>query len=57
MKCDFYNNPSEEDVHYMSNQGRQGGFSNNYHNNMSQGCKSNQNHGFGWKQDVGPFNR
>jgi len=35
----------------MSNQGRQSGFSNNnnYQNNMSQGWKSNQNEGFGWK--------
>jgi len=43
----------------MGNQGRQDGFSNN--NNYSQGCRSNQNQNFGWKQDhcssnkQGPF--
>jgi len=36
----------------MSNQGRQGGFSNNYF----QGWRRNQNKKFGWKQDHGSFN-
>jgi len=70
MKCDFcggdnpnghfsfQNNPSEEKVLYMNNQGRQGGLSNNnnYQNNMPQGWRSNHNQNFGWKQDVGPSN-
>jgi len=41
----------------MGNQGRQGGFFGNYHNNASQGWRNNQSQGFGWKQDAGPSNR
>jgi len=57
--CSFKNNPSEEEVHYVSNQERQGGFSNNnnYQNNMPQEWKTNKNQSFGWKQDVGSSNR
>ena len=32
-----YQNPSEEEVQYMNNQGRQGGFAYNYPNNMTKG--------------------
>ena len=39
----------------MSNQGRQGNFSNN--NNFSQGWRNNQNQNFGWKQDASPLNK
>ena len=39
----------------MSNQGRQGGFSNN--NNYSQGRRSNRNQNFGWKEDNGSSNK
>ena len=42
----YQNNLSEVKVNYMSNQGKQGGFSNN--NNYSQGWRSNQNQNFGW---------
>jgi len=57
-QCSYQNNPSQEDVTYMGNQGRQGGFSGNYqNNNMSQGWRGNQNQGFGWKQDVGSSNK
>jgi len=57
--CSYQTNSSEAEVNYMNNQGRQCGFSNNnnYQNNMSQGWKSNQDQGFGWKQDVGPSNK
>jgi len=57
--CSYQNNSSEAKVNYMSNQERQDEFynDNNYLNNMSQGLKSNQNQGFGWKQDVGSSNR
>jgi len=41
----------------MSNQGRQTGFQNNYHNNMTPGWKNNLNQGTGWKQEAGPSNR
>ena len=37
----------------MGNQGRQGGFSNNY----SQEWKNNQNQNFGWKQDYSTSNK
>jgi len=47
--CSYQTNSPEDEVNYMGNQGRQGGFSNNY----SQGWKSNQNQNFGWKQDYG----
>ena len=68
MRCDFcggnhlngncsYQNQSEEEALYMSNQGRQTGFQNNYHNNMAPGWKNNLNQGIGWKQEVGPSNR
>jgi len=68
LKCDFcggdhlngqcsYQNPSEEEVQYMNNQGRQGGFSSNYPNNMAQGWRNNSNQGFGWKQEDGSSNR
>ena len=41
----------------MSDQGRQSGFSNkNYQKNMYQGWRSNQNQGFGWKQNASPSN-
>ena len=33
--CPFQNNPSEEEIHCMTNEGRQGGFSKN--NNYPQG--------------------
>jgi len=68
MKCDFCGgdysngqrsyqvNPSQEKVQYMGNQGRQGGFSGNYQNNVSQGWRNSQSQGFGWKQDAGPSN-
>jgi len=43
--CSYQNNSSEAKVNYMSNKGRQGGFSNNnnYQNNMSQDWRSNHN--------------
>jgi len=41
----------------MNNQGRQGGFSSNYPNNMAQGWRNNPNQGFGWKQETGSSNR
>ena len=47
------NNASEVEVNYMGNQGRQGGFSNNY----PQGWKNNQNQNFGWKQDYNSSNK
>jgi len=67
LKCDFcggdhlngqcsYQNPSEEEVQYMNNQVRQGGFAYNYPNNMTQGWRNNRNQGFGWKQEVGSSN-
>jgi len=47
-QCSYQNNHSQEEVNYMGNQGRQGGFSGNYqNNNMSQGWVRNQNQGFG----------
>jgi len=49
--CSYQNNSPEAEVNYMRNQGRQGGFSNNY----SQGWRSNQSQNFGWNQDSGPF--
>jgi len=39
----------------MSNQGRQGDFSNN--KNYPQGWRSNQNQNVGWKQDVSPSSK
>ena len=42
--CSSQNNSSEEEVHYMGNQGRKGGFSNN--NNHPRGWRSNQNKSF-----------
>ena len=36
----------------MNNQGRQGGFSSNYPNNMAQGWRNNPNQGFGSKQEA-----
>jgi len=66
MRCDFcggdqpnghcsYQNSSQGEVQYVSNQGRPGNFSNN--NNFSQGWRNNPNQNFGWKQDAGPSNR
>jgi len=40
----------------MNNQGRQGGFSSNYPNNMAQRWRNNLNQGFACKQEVGSFN-
>ena len=68
LNCDFcegdnlngqcsYQNPSEEEVQYMNNQGRQSGFAYNYPNSMTQGWRNNPNQGFGWKQEVGSSNR
>jgi len=68
LKCDFYGgdhlngqcsyqNPSEEEVQYINNQGRKCDFSFNYPNNMAQGWRNNPNQGFGWKQEVGSSNR
>jgi len=68
LKCDFcvgdhlngqcsYQNPSEEEVQYMNNQGRQGGFASNYPNNMAQGWRNNPNQGFGWKRKAGSSDR
>ncbi|XP_068475201.1 uncharacterized protein [Phaseolus vulgaris] len=68
LKCDFcggnhlngqcsYQNPSEEEVQFMNNQGRQGGFAYNYPNNMAQGWRNNPNQGFGWKQEAESSNR
>jgi len=51
-----YQNPSEEEVQYMNNHGRQGGFSSNYPNNMAQGRRNNPNQGFGWKPEAGSSN-
>ena len=45
--CSYQNNMPEEEVHYIGNQGTQGGFSSNYHNNMPQGWRNTQNQGFG----------
>lgn len=53
----FQNNPSKEEVHFLSNQGRQDGFLKTYQNSTSKGWRNNQNQSFGWKQDVGPSNR
>jgi len=36
-QCSYQVNPSQEEVQYIGSQGRQGGFSGNYHNNASQG--------------------
>ena len=55
-QCSYQVNPSQEEVQYMGNQGRQGDFSGNYQNNASQGWRNNQSQGFGWKQDVGSSN-
>jgi len=55
-QCSFQGNPSQEEVQYMGNQGRQGDFSGNYQNNASQGWRNNQSQSFGWKQDAGPSN-
>ena len=52
-----YQNPFEEKVQYMNNQGRQGEFSSNYPNNMAQGWRNNPNQGFGWKQEAGSSDR
>ena len=61
MKCDFFRgdhsngqcsyqvNPSQEEVQYMGNQGRQDGYSGNYQNNEVQGWRNNQSQDFGWK--------
>ena len=51
--CSYQTNSPEAEVNYMGNQGRQGGFSNNY----SQGWKNNQNQNFGWKQDYDSSNK
>ena len=51
--CSYQNNAFEAEVNYMGNQGRQGGFSNNY----SQGWKNNQNQNFGWKRDYNSSNK
>jgi len=54
----YQNNSVEEEVNYISNKGRQCGFSNNnYHNNMHRGWRGNRNEDFGWKQDASPSNR
>jgi len=39
----------------MNNQGRQGGFSSNYPNNMAHGWRNNLNQG--WKQEAGSSNK
>jgi len=55
-QCSYQVNPSQAEVQYMGNQGRQGGYSGNYQNNAAQGWRNNQSQGFGWKQDAGPSN-
>ena len=46
-QCSYQNNPSQEEVNYIGNQGRQGGFPGNYqNNNMSHGWMGNPNQGF-----------
>ncbi|XP_019450616.1 PREDICTED: uncharacterized protein LOC109352889 [Lupinus angustifolius] len=59
--CSMPTNIQAEEVQYVNNQPRQANLSNNpsFNNLFSQGWRGNQNenHNFGWRQDVGPSNR